>query len=69
MQHPPNYKTQSGLLKALSKASEIPMSVSLAWWFKNAEYTLVNKWGWTPEEAARFVAAYHPTVSAYTATA
>lgn len=67
MQHPMNYKTQSGLLKALSKASEAPMSVNLAWWLKNTEYALINKWKWGEEEAAKFVAAYHPNKSIYKA--
>ncbi len=53
--NPMNYKTKNGLVKALSQASKRPMTVSLAWWFKNAEYALVNNWGWTEEEAAEFV--------------
>lgn len=53
--NPMNYKTQAGLTKALSQASKRPMTVSLAWWFKNAEYALVNQWGWTEEDAAALV--------------
>lgn len=62
-----NYKTQSELLKALSRNAETPMTVNLAWWFKNAEYTLINKWGWEEEKAAKFVAAHNSGVSAYKA--
>jgi hypothetical protein len=42
MKHPANYKTQSGLIKALTRNSERAMDVSLAWWFKNAEYVLID---------------------------
>lgn len=66
---PVNYKTQDGLLKALTRKSEMPMTVSLAWWFKNAEFALVQNFGWEESEAAKFVAAYQPTESAYLATA
>ena len=66
--NPLNYKTQNGLIKALTRASEEPMTIKLAWWFHSAEYALVHNWGWTEEDAARFVAAYHPGFSAYRAT-
>jgi len=67
--NPVNYKTQSGLIKALSRQSEKPMDVSLACWFENARWALIHKWGWNESDAAKFVASYHPTTSAYRATA
>jgi hypothetical protein len=67
MKHPANYKTQSGLIKALTRNSERAMDVSLAWWFKNAEYVLIDRWGWQEAKAARFVASYLPRQSAYRA--
>ena len=67
--NPVNYRTQDGLLKALNRASEIPMSVSLAWWFQSAQHALINNWGWTEQDAAKYIAAYHPTTSVYFATA
>ena len=66
--NPLNYKTQTGLINALTRASEIPMTVSKAWWFQNAQYALIHKWGWEEEKAANFVSAYHPHTSAYHAT-
>lgn len=66
--NPQNYQTQTGLINALTRASEMPMTVNLAWWFKNAKYALVHQWGWEEEEAAKFVAGYHPRTSAYHAT-
>ena len=65
--NPINYKTQNGLIKALTRASEKPMSVRNAWWFKSVEYALINNFGWTEENAAKFVAAYHPHTSIYKA--
>lgn len=53
--NPMNYKTKDGLSKALKRAGKRPMTVKLAWWFKTAEYALVNKWGWTEEDAAELV--------------
>jgi hypothetical protein len=69
MQHPMNYKTQDGLIKALARQSSKAMDVALAWWFKSAEFTLVTKWGWTEADAAIFVVRYKPCHSAYRATA
>jgi hypothetical protein len=69
MKHPMNYKTQDGLIKALDKASSKPMTVSLAWWFENAKFALVNRWGWTEPDAAIFVVRYKPKGSPYRATA
>jgi len=69
MPNPVNYKRQSALIKALTRASEQPMTVKLAWWFQNAEFALVTNWGWTEVDAAKFVACYHPTTSPYYATA
>ena len=69
MTNPLNYKTQSGLIKALSKNSEKQMTVKLAWWFENAKYSLVQNFGWEDKEASIFVSRYHPTESAYKATA
>jgi hypothetical protein len=46
----------------------LPMTVKLAWWFKGAEYALINNFGWREEEAAKFVAVYHPISAAYRAT-
>lgn len=66
--NPVNYRTQNGLLKALDKASEKPMTVKLAWWLSQANYALVNTWAWEEDEAARHIAAYHPKTSAYAAT-
>ncbi|WP_041933359.1 hypothetical protein [Gloeothece verrucosa] len=40
-----NYKTQPGLIAALKRATSKPMSVKLAWWFKQAEYALINNLG------------------------
>lgn len=64
-----NYKTQNGLLNALTKAREKPMTVSRAWWFENAKYALIKNWGWTEETASKYIAAYHPSQSAYKANA
>jgi len=68
MSNPVNYKTQAGLIKALARQSDKPMDVSAAWWFKNAEWTLINSFGWKEKDAAQFVSCYHPTSSAYAAT-
>lgn len=65
MNNPMNYKTQSGLLKALEKASQKSMDVSLAWWFKSAEHCLVNTWGWKEKEAAIFIMRYKPISTKY----
>ena len=43
--NPVNYKTQTGLINALSRKSEELMTVKLAWWFKNAEYALIRNFG------------------------
>lgn len=67
--NPLNYKTQSGLLKALPRKSEEPMTVSNAWWFESAKYALINNFGWSEEKASKFIAAYHPQTSSYKATA
>jgi len=64
-----NYKTQNGLIKALTKANTMPMTVQLAWWFHSAEYALINLWGWSEKNAAVFIARYKPDESAYRATA
>ena len=65
--NPVNYKTQTGLINALSRKSEELMTVKLAWWFENAEYALIHNFGWTKKNAAKFVACYHPHASAYKA--
>jgi hypothetical protein len=67
MTQPANYKTQAGLLKALSRSSKKSMDVSLAWWFRSAEYCLVSRWGWAEQDAAKFVASYYPHTSKYRA--
>lgn len=67
--NPQNYKTQAGLVKALTRKSEQPMTVSNAWWFESAKYALINHFGWEEEVASKFIAAYHPQTSAYKATA
>ena len=67
--NPLNYKTQRGVIAALTRAADLPMTVQLAWWLKTAEHSLVRNFGWTEPDAARFVAAYHPRRSAYKATA
>lgn len=68
MLNPVNYKTQNGLIKALTKMSELPMTVSRAWWFESAKYALIHNWGWEEEAAAKFVADYYPHTSTYRAT-
>lgn len=67
--NPLNYKTQTGLIKALTRKSEQPMTVSSAWWFEKAKYALINNFEWEEEKASQFIAAYHPKTSAYKATA
>ena len=67
--NPANYKTQSGLIKALERNSHKSMDVSLAWWYKQAEWALINIWGWTESDATRFIVGYKPHTSAYRATA
>jgi hypothetical protein len=66
---PLNYKTQAGLLKALCRVAEGQSNVSTAWWLLNANYALVDKWGWTEADAALFVSRHHPTISVYRASA
>ncbi len=67
--NPLNYKTQTGLIKALTRKSEQLMTVSNAWWFEKAKYALINNFEWEEEKASQFIAAYHPQTSAYKATA
>jgi len=55
MTNPMNYKTQSGLIKALNRNSKKTMSAALAFWFHNAEWVLVNQWGWDAKEVAIWV--------------
>jgi hypothetical protein len=66
--NPANYKTQAGLIKALSRIAECQMSVKIAWWLSSAQFALINNFGWEEETAAKFIAAYHPKESAYRAT-
>jgi hypothetical protein len=66
---PFNYKTQWGLIKALSRAADQPMTISHSWWLYSAKMALIEKWGWSEEEASKFVAAHHSGVAAYRATA
>ena len=68
MSIPINYKTQNGLLKAISKQSENLMTVKLAWWFQNAEYALVDIWGWDEVKASKYISRYLPSQSAYRAS-
>ena len=68
MQHPINYKTQNGLVKALEQASNKAMTVKLASWFENAKFALRTKWGWDEKDAAVFVSRYQPHQSAYRAS-
>ncbi len=63
--NPFNYKTQAGLIKALERNSQKSMTVSLAWWYNQAEWTLINIWGWKEQDAARFVCGYKPRTAAY----
>ena len=63
--NPINYKTQKGLINALTKKLGEPMSVRSAWWFRQAEYALIEKWGWNENNAAKFVASYKPNRSIY----
>jgi hypothetical protein len=65
MSNPANYKTQSGLIKALEKASQKSMDVSLAWWYKNAEHCLIKTWGWEEKDAAVFIMRYKPITTKY----
>ena len=60
LQNPQNYKTQSGLLKALNRASEMDGDISLFWWFQNAKHSLINTWGWGEQDAARYIMGYMP---------
>ena len=66
--NPLNYKTQSGLIKALTRNSEQPMTVSLAWWFESAKYALINHFEWEEKKASQFIAVYHPQTSSYKAS-
>lgn len=68
MTNPLNYKTQKGLLKAINKASNLPMTVSLAIWFQNAKYQLINGFGWDEKQASRYIAGYQPLKSVYFST-
>ena len=68
MQHPMNYKTQTGLLNALNRVSEGQSSVGLAWWLRNAEFALIKQWGWNEEAAALYISRCSPQVSVYKAT-
>jgi hypothetical protein len=63
-----DYKTINGVLKALNRASEQAMTVSLAIWFENIKFTLVTKFGYEEREASRFVMGFYPRASAYFAT-
>lgn len=67
MTHPMNYKTQNGLIKALERASNDPMTVKLAWWYSTVKYVLINKWGWEESDAAIFIVRYQSHISAYKA--
>jgi len=68
MKNPGEYKTQTGLLKALNRVSEGLMDMKVAWWLQNCRVVLVQKWGWEEKQAAKYVAAYHPRQSGYLAT-
>ena len=65
MKHSFQYKTQNGLLNAISKNSKKPMTVRLAWWFQNAKTTLIDVWGWKEPKASRYIAGYLPQVTTY----
>lgn len=67
MKSPHQYKTQAGLLKALTKAHYLKMDVSLAWWFHNCKDTLINNFGWEEIRAQKYVAGYFPHESKYIA--
>lgn len=68
MQEAINYKTFTGLVSALQKAKTKPMDTKLAWWLHNAKWVLQNKWGFTEEEASRFIIQFHSNMTAYAAT-
>ena len=55
MQDPFWYKTQNGLLKAISVQSEKLMTVKLARWFQNAEHALIDIWGWDEVKASKYI--------------
>jgi hypothetical protein len=58
-----SYKTQAGLLKALSRISESKeFNYKIIWFLHNAVYQLVEDFGWEEKQAARYVAAYTPHV-------
>ena len=63
-----DYKTLNGVLRALNRASEQAMTVSLAIWFKNIEHTLITRFDYEEREASRFVMGFYPRTSAYFAT-
>jgi hypothetical protein len=56
MQNPLNYKTQNGLLKAISRWSD--KNVFTGWLYQNTKHALVTKWGWSEEQASRYTAGY-----------
>jgi len=62
---PYQYKTQSGLIKALCLASEKTMDSRLSWWFQNAKNCLIEKWQWDERQASKYVAGFMPTKSKY----
>ena len=65
MTNPMNYKTQSGLLDALSRASEKPMGVRHAWFYEQAKWALINNFGWDESAAALLIADRKSKVTAY----
>ncbi len=69
MKSPQKYKTQAGLIKALARAHYMQMDVSLAWWFHNCKWALIDEFGWNEPQASKFVKAYQPHGTKYYATA
>ena len=65
MKHSFQYKTQNGVLNAISRNSKKPMTVQLAGWFQNAKTTLIDVWGWEEPKASRYIAGYLPQVTTY----
>ncbi len=42
------------------------MDCKLAMWFMNAKHTLIDFWGWSEEQASKYIAGYMPHTTKYT---
>lgn len=55
--NPTNYKTQDGLLKAISRWSNA--GIFTKWLWLNTKTTLIDRWGWDEKDASRYCDRYH----------